>query len=409
MDKWLKSPWFIRIISLLLAILLYASVNLDDGASQSNSILPEGNKEVTTMNNIPLQVYMNDEKYVVEGVPQNVTVTVEGPNTVVTKTITQKNFDVFIDLQELEPGTHTVPIEHRGISNQLSVFVEPEEVEVSLEERSSKAFDVEIDFMNRDKIGDGFEIGDPTVEPEKVEITGSKSEIDKVSLVKAIVDVSEASESISKKDAPVKVYDQQGNELNVFVEPSSVKVSAPIIPPNKEVPLSIQTEGELPEGYSVNSIKANPNKVRVFGSSEQLESIKTIDNMTIDLSTIKADKTLDMDVTVPNKANKVEPSTVQVEVDIEESTTKTFENSKVNVQNLQENQTITFIEPEDQTIDLTLIGTAKELENVNQDQFEAYINVEQFVEGEFSVPIEVNGPAKVKWELSNKEAQVRIE
>ncbi|KGP70907.1 YbbR-like domain-containing protein [Pontibacillus yanchengensis] len=409
MDKWLKSPWFIRVISLILAILLYASVNLDDGASQSSSILPEGNKEVTTMNNIPLQVYMNDEKYVVEGVPQNVTVTVEGPNTVVTKTITQKNFDVFIDLQELEPGTHTVPIEHRGISNQLSVFVEPKEVEVSLEKQASKAFGVEIDFMNRDKIEDGFEIGDTTVEPGEVEVTGSQSEIDKVSLVKAIVDVSGANESISKKDAPVKVYDQQGNELNVFVEPSSVKVSAPLIAPNKEVPLSIQTEGELQEGYSINSVKANPNKVRVFGPNEVIDSIDTIDNMTVDLSKINEDKTLDIDVPVPDKVNKVEPSTIQVEVDIEESTTKTFESRNVNVRNLQENQTITFIEPEDQTIDLTLIGTANELENVNQDQFEAYINVEQFVEGEFSVPIEVNGPSEFKWELSNKEAQVRIE
>ncbi|MFC0523801.1 YbbR-like domain-containing protein [Pontibacillus salicampi] len=409
MDRWLKNPWFIRVLALILALLLYASVNLDETTTETGSILPEGNKELTSMNNIPLQVYMNDEKYVIEGVPQNVTVTVEGPNSEVTKTVRQKNFDVYVDLENLEPGTHTVPIEHRGISNQLSVYMQPEEVEVTIEEKSQASFNVDIDFVNRGSMEEGFEVGDPKVEPANVQVTGSKTEVAKVSLVKAIVNLSGASEDISIKDAPVKVYDQQGNELNVFVEPNTVQVDAPIVPPSTEVSLDIQTKGDLPEGLSIESITANPEKVNVFGPSDTLGDISVIDGITVDLSTISEDTTLDVDVPVPENATKVEPGSVKVKVDVEETAEKTVNDVNLEVRNLSENQNITFLDPESKSVNLTIQGTKQELEAIEKDQFEAYVNAEDAEAEEAELPIEVKGPDNVKWNMSTEKARVRIE
>ncbi|QHE50736.1 YbbR-like domain-containing protein [Pontibacillus sp. HMF3514] len=410
MDKWLKSPWFIRVLSFLLTLLLFASVNLDEGNTRSDStFFSEGNNELATMNNVPLQVYMDETKYVVKNVPENVTVTVEGPNSVVTKTIRQKNFDVFIDLEDLEAGTHTVPIQASGLANQLSVYIQPENIQITLEERLTETFGVETDFMNRKSIEDGYTIDDPTVTPREVQVTGSKSEVSKVSLVKAIVDVTGKSETFTKKEAPVKVYDEQGNELNVFVEPSSVKVKVPIVSPHKEVPVEFQTQGELQDGLSLKSITANPSSVEVYAPNDVLDKIESLNNISVDLSQVTKDTMLTLDVPMPSKANRVEPKKVEAIVDVENTIEKTVNNVELEVENLQQDQSITFITPEDQTINITVTGTESSLADLSAEDFTAFIDVQDAETGESSVPIEVDGPENLDWQLSNEEAQIRIE
>lgn len=410
MDKWLKSPWFIRVLSFLLTLLLFASVYLDEGNTRSDStFFSEGNSELATMNNIPLQVNMDEEKYVVKNVPESVTVAIEGPNSVVTKTMRQKNFDVFVNLEDLQPGTHTVPIQASGLANQLSVHIEPENIEISLEERLTEAFQVETDFINRQSLEEGYSIGEAKVNPGEVEITGSQSEVSKVSLVKAIVSVAGENETFMKKEAPVKVYDEQGNELNVFVEPSTVQVEVPIIPPHKEVPVEIQPQGELPEGLSLNSIQAEPSSVQVYAPNDVLENINSINHSGIDLSQIQEDTTLTLDVPLPSNASKVEPTTIEAIVDIENTIERTLNNVEVVVENLQEDQSITFINPEDQTVNITLTGSESALENISVEDFNVSIDVQDVEDGESSIPIEVEGPENLDWQLSNEEADVRLE
>ncbi|WP_407058525.1 CdaR family protein [Paracerasibacillus soli] len=74
------------------------------------------------------------------------------------------------------------------------------------------------DFLNKDQLPDGYELGEYKVEPQKVKITSSKSVIEKISLVKVFVNVAGLTESINNREVPVKVYDSQGNELRVRIE-----------------------------------------------------------------------------------------------------------------------------------------------------------------------------------------------
>ncbi|KGX84281.1 CdaR family protein [Pontibacillus litoralis] len=408
MDKWLKNKWFIRVFTLVIALLLYASVNLNDTSSQKDSILPGGNKELMSMNSIPLQVYMNDEDYVVEGVPETITVTVEGPSTVVTRTIIQKNFEMFVDLNDLGPGTYTVPVEHKGISNQLSVYTQPKELEVTIEEKAQADYAVQLDYVHASNVAKGYEIGEATVKPSSVTITGSKAEVEKVSLVKAIVDVQGATDDVSINDAPVKVYDQQGNELNVFVEPNTVQVDATIIPPHKEVPVQVKTKGELPEGLSVDSIKTDPEKVKVYGAQEVLDAVDAVET-TVDLSNMEKDTTLSVDLTKPDKASKIEPGEVKVEIDVEKSEKKTLSDVEVGVKSQQEGQKVTFIEPANNVIEIKATGTDATLKGMSKDDFEVFVNVEEYSNGEHTVPIEIEGPKAVRWNTDTEQATIQIE
>jgi YbbR domain-containing protein len=410
MDKWLKTPWFIRVVSLLLAVGLYVSVSVDkESEARSDDTFFGSSDDVVTINSVPLEVEIDQEKYVVQNVPPYVDVTIEGSKSLVTSTSRQRSFDVFIDLTDLEAGTHDVQIQHQGISNQLNVTIQPETISVTIEERGTEEFDVEVELLNKTVLNEGLLLGDATISPSTVSVTGSKSEVAKVAMVKAIVDLEGVTNKIDMKNAPVKVYDQEGNELNVYVSPTNVHVKIPLIVGQKDVPISYTTIGELPEGISLQSITLETGAVSVFGQEAVLNALTTIDGLVVDLSTINEDKTIELNVPVPPGATKVDPSTVNVVIDVEETSQKTFEEIPIEVIGLEEDREITFIDPEEQMITIIVFGTEQQLEEITAEDFKASIDVSGFFEGEFEREIIIEGPEELQMTLNYNNARVRIE
>src|SRR5699024_7409381 len=159
-----------------------------------------------------------------------------------------------VDLQGLGEGEHEVKLQYENISDDLKVYIEPKTVDVVIEKRSNEEFKVNVDLINEDKLPDGYEIEDVDVNPETVQIQSSESVVDQIAIVKVYVDVDGLTDPIKNREVPVNVYDSQGNELNVSLDPENVEVSAEVNNPSKKVPLSVETTGELPDGYSLDSI-----------------------------------------------------------------------------------------------------------------------------------------------------------
>ena len=137
MDKWMNSPWFIRIFSLLLALMIYVSVNIET-QSNSTSRNTVGQSDVETVTDVPVVVYYDQENLVVSGVPQSVNVMLEWPKSIVTPTKLQRDFEVYVDLSKLSIGKHTVPLKYRNISEKLRVTIDPATITVTIDERVSK-------------------------------------------------------------------------------------------------------------------------------------------------------------------------------------------------------------------------------------------------------------------------------
>ncbi|GAA0463621.1 CdaR family protein [Alkalibacillus silvisoli] len=413
MDNWIKSPWFTRIVSLFLAILLYTTVAIDEAnTSRSNDIfLPTGSSDVETMENVPLHVDLEEEDYVVRGVPDTVNVTVEGPRSVITQTVRQRNFDVFVDLNELGTGQHEVEVTHSGISSQLSVYIEPRTVEVTIEERSTVSFPVEVDFYGRDEDEGEFDefTGEPEVAPEEVEVTGSNAEVDRIAMVKAFVSFSELAQEGEVSDAPIRVYDAEGNELNVYVDPSTVNVEADVSVNEKRYPLTFETVGELDDDLVLQGIDLNPVSATLFGSIERLGEINILDPIEIDLSEIEESTVLEFDLPVPPDISRVDPEIVEVEVVVEEAVEETWEDVEVEVENLNDDQELTFIEPEDPLVDVQLIGTQSDLDDLAQEDIRVWIDVDGQVEGEFYANVQLDGPEDVRLSSEQERIRVRIE
>ncbi|WP_051189060.1 CdaR family protein [Halalkalibacillus halophilus] len=412
MDNLIKSPWFTRIVSLFLALLLYVTVAVDEAnTSRSNdTFLPSNSSESEMMENVPLQVILDDEQYVVRGVPDTVNVTVEGQRSVITQTVRQRNFDIQIDLNDLGPGEHEVEVEHSGIPNQLEVYIEPRMIEVIIEERSTVTLPVEIDYVGRNDIDESEVFASaPVVSPQEVEVTGSSEEVESIAMVKAIVSFAELSQDGIATNTPVRVYDSDGNELNVFVNPSTVEIEADVSVSDKRYPIRHETTGELSEDLVLEGISVDPVSATLFGTTERLEEINMLEAISVDLSEIEESTTIEADLPLPSGTTKIEPETVEIEVTVQEAIEEVYEEMEVEVENLEDDQEITFLDPEDPEIDVTVIGTEEDLEDLDRDDIRVWIDVDGYVEGEFFATVQFEGPDNIRLQAENDRIRVRID
>lgn len=411
MDNWIKSPWFTRIVSLLLALLLYTTVALDEASKSrpGDTFLPTSSNESEIMENVPLLVELNRDDYIIRGVPDTVNVMIDGPVSVVTQAVRQRNFEVFINLNDLGPGVHEVDVQYRGLSSQLNVYIEPNTINVVIEERATVKRTVDIEFVGEQVDLQATFASPPVVTPNEVEITGSVTEIEKLAIVKAIVNLSDLAEDGIARNIPIKVYDAQGNELNVFINPSTVTIEADVSVGSKELSLDYETKGEVGEGLVLKSIRIVPETIMIFGADDRLNEITELPPLLIDLTGINETTTLVKDLLLPRGTTKIEPETVEVIIEVEEAAERTFENIEIEVVNLEEDEEIMFLNPTQPIIDVTAIGLSSEIEALDSDGIKVYIDVANYLEGEFYADIVIEGPDNIRFEPSVDRVRLRKE
>ncbi|MFC4024908.1 YbbR-like domain-containing protein [Oceanobacillus longus] len=389
MDNWFKSKWFVRIISLAFAVFLYAFVNVTVNSTQSDPTFSGSTDQSNMLDDVPVDIRIDEENYVVSGVPKYVTVNLQGSPGNVTPLSLQRNFDVYVDLQGLEEGEHVVEIQHT-ISNDINVYIEPKTIEVTIEERASEEFSVGADFVNSDKLAEGYELIDYVLEPATVTITSSRSVINQIGSVKAYVNLEGLEGSINNREVPVSVYDTQGKELDVRIEPESVQVSAEIDNPSKSVPVTVETTGEMPEGYSVSSISANVEEVEIYSTSDILDDITEVTTEAIDLSEVTESGTINAQLTLPEGVNAPELETIEVTIDIEQM--RVIEDVPITEEELAEGLNVNYIEPETALMDITVTGNQSNISELTVADFRAAINLSDLEEGEHQVPLVIDGP-----------------
>lgn len=394
MDKWFQSKWFVRIISLILAVSMYLFVTVETDKSDDDSrIIPGATNEVQVLEDVPLDIRIDSDQYVVSGVPEVVTVTLKGRTSILTPIARQQNFTVFVDLRDLEEGEHEVEVEHENIPEELTAYIEPKTITVNIEKRATREFAVDVEFVNMDKFPVGYELGTPEVNPETVTIVSSESIIEQIAMVKVFIDVTDLKESITNREVPVSVYDIQGNDLSVIVEPESVAVSVLVERPSKTVPLNVRTTGELPEGLSMDEITA-PEEIEIFGRRAMLSEIDEIHTKEIDLSDIEESGEYEVEIDFPEGVT-ANDETVEVEIQLNEE--KVFEDVSIDTVG-QNSHDITFVQPDDSKLNVTAIGNDQLIKNMEKTDISASIDISNLNEGEHQVSLSVSGPSNIRLE-----------
>ena len=227
-----RRKWFLRIISLILALFLFMYVNGSKSGflrqntrnnNQSSALM--SNKSVTLR--MPLDVTIDNNKYIVSGYPQYVKVKVTGPSALVTTTSNTQNFKVYADLSDLTPGKHRVKLKTSGLNSELTSKIEPQYINVNIQQRKTITMKVTIRLSTRD-LDDGYKLGHPHSDIQTVQVTGSRDEVNKVNRIVAFVAIPHDAKDNIARQVTLQAIDRNGQTLNVVISPTTTNVSIPI-------------------------------------------------------------------------------------------------------------------------------------------------------------------------------------
>ncbi|GGH88934.1 YbbR domain-containing protein [Pullulanibacillus pueri] len=407
MDKLFRNTWFIKIISLLIAIALFSIVTSEDHDSNNNSNIISNGNDTQTINE-DLSANYNDDKYIVLGLPSSVQVRLRGPSEIITNAKLQRTHKAFVDLKNKKPGRYEVPIQTSGFSSSLDVEVIPSTVTVTIQKKLTKTFPVSVDLLNRANIADGYSVGDYEVSPETVSVTGAEEIVNQIAFVKGVIDLKDVSKSVDET-VPLNAYDKNGNQLTVDIKPATAKVKIPIENPSKEVPISVIPKGEPSDGYAIESMDVAQDSVKVFGEKDTLDGLSEIKQIEVPVDGLRKTETVQVDVPVPKDAERVEPDKIDVTVHVGKETTRTIEDIPIMVNDIaSKDRDTTFTDPESGALEVEVTGAESVLNQLRRTDITATIDVSKLSSGKHEVPIKLEVPDFLHYKLKISKAEINI-
>src|SRR5699024_1116355 len=254
-----------------------------------------------------------------------------------------------------------------------------------------------------DKLPVGYELGEPEITPDTVTLVSSREQIEQVAMVKAFVDVRDLKESIRNKEVPVIVYDAQGNDMSVRVEPETVTISIPVERPSKTVDLNLETKGDLPDDVEIKNMEI-PSEIEIVGKKELLTEIDQISTVELDMSSIESSGKQKVELDFPDDITSNDDA---VEVDIELEQTKKFKEIPIEVTGMDESD-ISFVKPKDPEIEVVVKGSDEAINKIDEEDIKATIDLSGLEEGEHKVDVQLEGPDDITLKAEPKEVTVEV-
>ena len=324
MKNFWKKSWFIRLVSLLIAILLVIYVNDTQGGfltqGQSSRTKQTANKTQTI--SVPLQVSVDTDKYYVVGYPEKVSITLEGSNALVTSTVNTQNFRAYIDLTKKKIGSHEVKVHVNGISRQISYSINPKVVHVDIQKRKSTTMPVQIEY-NENAVAHGYTVGHPSVYPQQVEVTGARSEVEQIDQIVAKVVLPSEMKHDYERQVSLIALDHKKRQLNVVIEPATAKVTIPVSVAHKRVRVKLEPKSE--QSGKIYSLTAKPDYVTIYGAKEDLAKISKL-KVPVDLSEVAVSTSKVIKLDLPAGVVKSDPVQLGIDIKVANSNVKSEKN-----------------------------------------------------------------------------------
>ncbi|MGM0374108.1 MAG: CdaR family protein [Chloroflexota bacterium] len=400
--RWLAENWSTLILSFLLALVVWGSAVVSANPNQESDL------------SIPLEIVdQPSDTTIVNTLPDTVTVTLYAPQSVIDQIEKEGNLAARLVLSGLEAGTYKVPV---------SVDIPEEFRPIRLLEKNPTQVQIVLDNLvekelpiTKEVVGDpavGYEVGSVEWSAEKVIVSGRETQVQKVETVKAELDISDISESISRQIDLVPL-DSEGEEVEeVNLDPESVGVKQKIILQGgyRNVAVNVVTEGKVAAGYRFTGITPNPPTVMLFSENPQrVEELPGyVNTQPLDLTGVDDYMETILELDLPEGVTVVGDPTVLVQVNVTTIKTSMTITREVEIIGLLPGLKAEISPPE---VDVRLFGPVPTLDSLTLRDVRVILDLSDFEEGVHNVTPEVEIlPSEVSMEtLSPGTVEVTIE
>lgn len=400
----LSRPNTLLFLSLFLAIFIFIVID--------QKIINFTDNTAMVLKDRKIKVIYNEEKYVVEGLPESVDITLIGSKTDLYIAKQSSSNYVTVDLSGLKPGTHKVRVEYNQNNNSIEYSVNPSTITVVINEKVSETRNLSVDLLNDNSIDPKLTVEKTEYDIDKIVIKGSQEQLKQVVSVKALVDLNNIPEqsagTYTLNDIPLKAYDQNGEVVNVEIVPKTISMNVTLSSPSKELPIKIIPKGEVAASYAIGAISSNETKVTVYGNTKALNDIKYVVAY-VDVSGLKDNKTYKVDLEKPVGVKSMSVSSVNVSVSLGEVSTRKIENISIEPINLSSEYSVQGTSENATKVTVTLKGVKSVIDAMTAEDIKAYIDLKDVTEGEQEVEVKVEGTDnKIQYTSMTKKVKVKI-
>ncbi|RTE11434.1 CdaR family protein [Paenibacillus whitsoniae] len=393
MDKWLRNTNVVRVVALVIGILLWVVVHMEETNISGSSPIREREE---TINNVSITTkYDNTHYYLSTLEPANVQVLIKGKESAVKKVTASNTYQIQLDLTQVGKGDHQLMLTPVGFPTDVDVTIVPRTVHVVIEELQMKEVPIVINVKGTPS--EGLKAGQPIIKPAKVYITAPTSQLDRIENVRGEVSVDKAQSAVTKQ-VRLQAYDKEGKELtqNINLNPSVVDVEVPITSPFQTIPLQLKISGEPPKGYAVAMVTQTPDKVTVYGTQDVVDRLEFYQGPQLSLQDLTETKDFTQDIPLRNKVTQVDPAKVTVHVEIVPSVTRAIENVPITIIGGNENYVTKVVQPETGNLNITVEGAPAIIDQLKVQDIQAILDVSNLPPGKHELKVTMNLPTYVK-------------
>lgn len=403
-ENWLTKTNTLLFISLFLSILLFIVID------QKIIVFNDNTAEVLKNQNV--DVIYNEEAYVIEGLPETVDITLIGSKTDLYIAKQSSSQKVTVDLSGLKPGTHKVNITYSQNAGNIEYMVNPSVATVIISPKVSETRTLSVDLINKDKLDPTLTIKNINYDTDKVVIKGSEKTIEKVAIVKALVNINDIITqevgTTSIKDVPLVAYDEVGNVVDVEIVPQKIDVELEITSPSKELPIKIIPKGEVSFGQAISSMSSSETKVTVYGDEKVLSNLTYIP-VEIDVTGLKENKEYKVELNKPVGVNSLSINNLTINVSLGEISSKDINDVGITPKNLGENYKAQSVDESGAKVTVNVKGVKNVIDQIKSTDINAYIDLSGLTEGEHEVDVLVEGnDSRVTYTSKTKKVKIKI-
>ncbi len=297
---WLVNNLGLIALSLALALLVWAAaIEQDNPTSERRYSSP-----------IPVTLFTPPLGMVAYGYDASaqVFVTLRAPESV-WRSLQATDFRAFVDLSDLGPGDHRVPIQVQVNREPVMVRrVEPDSLFVRLEAAGQRTVPVQVRLEGDTALG--YLAREPAISPPVTTVSGPASLVGQVVEAVARVSVAGARADI-ESEFVLEALDANG-ELVPYttLDPPRLHVRVPVeqLSGFRDVAVTALLEGQVAPGYRISSITVNPPVVTVYGAPEAIAQIPGyLETAPLNLDNAQGNVEVEMALTAPEGISLLPP------------------------------------------------------------------------------------------------------
>jgi len=369
---------WLKLLAIILAVIIWVIVAQINNPA---STVTFSNIKVTLLNADILE--SEGKIYQILDRSDVVKVTVKAPESVV-RTLSASDVSAVADLSQVT-AQGTVPIVY-SLDRAESIVGDHDELLVSVEDKVTKY--VNIMYWTNGSVGEDCVLGKVNLDRNRLEISGPRSDIEKVSYAMVEIDLDGAVKTISA-DMELALFDSEGMKVeseNITKQTDYVTTTVTVLS-TSEVPIVAYTTGTPSAGYIfVDEIDVSPATVRIAGDTSTLSHLPYIeitDPVDITAARNNITATFDLSNYLPAGVSFEDPNfddEITVTAHIERTIEKTVYLSPLNVtiSDLPSGLTAEAYSTEDIPVKLT--GLETDLNAISADSLSPVVEVASYIE-----------------------------